>query len=61
MSQDKPIITRKAAKAAGLKKFFTGRPCIRGHLAERYVQHTDLDVRHNTAALGALYSRNLAL
>lgn len=33
------IITRKAAKAAGLKRYFTGRPCDRGgHIAERHVQ-----------------------
>jgi 5-methylcytosine-specific restriction endonuclease McrA len=31
------IISRSDAKAAGLKRFFTGIPCIRGHIAERYV------------------------
>lgn len=29
------IIARKAAKAAGLKYYFTGKPCIRGHIAKR--------------------------
>lgn len=30
------IITRKEAKKLGLKKYFTGKPCLRGHIAERY-------------------------
>jgi hypothetical protein len=31
-------ITRKAAKAAGLKHYFTGKPCKRsGHIDRRYV------------------------
>lgn len=29
------IISRKAAKAAGLKLYFTGKPCVYGHIAER--------------------------
>ena len=29
------IITQKEAKAQGLKRFFTGKPCRRGHIAER--------------------------
>jgi len=31
------IISRADAKAAGLKRYFTGKPCPRGHIAERYV------------------------
>jgi len=31
------IIDRQAAKAAGEKLYFTGKPCVRGHIAERYV------------------------
>lgn len=31
------IISRKEAKARGLKRYFTGKQCHRGHLAERYV------------------------
>jgi 5-methylcytosine-specific restriction endonuclease McrA len=31
------VITRKDAKEAGLTKYFTGKPCLRGHIAERYV------------------------
>ena len=32
----KPI-SRKEAKAKGLKYYFTGQPCARGHIANRYV------------------------
>lgn len=31
------IISRKEAKAAGLKRYFTRRPCKHGHVAERQV------------------------
>lgn len=31
------IISRNEAQAAGLTKYFTGIPCRRGHVAERYV------------------------
>lgn len=31
------IITRKEAQTQGLHKFFTGKPCKRGHIAERTV------------------------
>jgi hypothetical protein len=31
------IITRKAAKAAGLKYYFTGKLCKRGHIDKRWV------------------------
>ena len=30
------IITRKEAIAQGLKRYFTGKPCKNGHIAERY-------------------------
>lgn len=30
------IVTRKAAKAAGAKRYFTGKPCKRGHISEYY-------------------------
>lgn len=29
------IMTRKEAKASGLDKYFTGKPCSRGHICER--------------------------
>jgi len=31
------IITRKEARAKGLKRYFTGKPCKHGHVAERFV------------------------
>src|ERR1035437_2842753 len=30
------IITRKEAKENGLKRYFTGKPCIHGHIAEKF-------------------------
>lgn len=30
------IITRKEAKAQGLSRYFTGKPCCNGHICERY-------------------------
>ncbi|MEL6236961.1 MAG: hypothetical protein AAFO57_00340 [Pseudomonadota bacterium] len=35
---DQPeIISRKEAIARGLKRYFTGKPCKRGHMAERLI------------------------
>lgn len=34
------IITRKEAKAQGLVRYFTGKPCRRGHVCERLVSHS---------------------
>lgn len=31
------VVTRAEARAMGLKRFYTGEPCIAGHVAERYV------------------------
>ncbi len=31
------IISRAEAKQQGLKRYFTGKPCKRGHVCERYV------------------------
>src|SRR5690242_21386803 len=31
----RPIVTRAEAKAAGSTRYFTGKPCKYGHLAER--------------------------
>lgn len=31
------VISRRAAFTAGLKRYFTGEPCRKGHIAERYV------------------------
>lgn len=30
-----PVVTRAAAIAAGLSRYFTGRPCRRGHISQR--------------------------
>jgi len=30
------IVSRKEAKAQGLKRYFTGKPCKNGHISERY-------------------------
>lgn len=32
---DQKIVTRKEAQALGLTRYFTGKPCIYGHLAQR--------------------------
>jgi hypothetical protein len=32
------IISRKEAKAQGLKRYFTGKPCKHGHIAERHME-----------------------
>ena len=32
---NKALITRADAKALGLKRYFTGKPCKHGHVAER--------------------------
>lgn len=29
------IVTRKEAREKGLKRYFTGKPCRHGHIAER--------------------------
>lgn len=34
---DRKIISRKDAKAKGLKHYFTGKPCPKGHVSERFV------------------------
>lgn len=38
---DRLIITRKAAKAFGQKFYYTGKPCKRGHVCERWVSGCD--------------------
>jgi 5-methylcytosine-specific restriction endonuclease McrA len=37
MSDMPPIIPRAQAKAAGLKRYFSGKVCPRGHVADRFV------------------------
>ena len=44
-------ITRAEAKALGLKKYFTGKPCPNGHVSERYVSGqtcTECNKTHRT-------------
>lgn len=33
--KDRDLISRKEAKALGLNRYFTGKPCKRGHIADR--------------------------
>lgn len=35
------MITRAEARSQGLKRYFTGKPCYRYHVAERYVSTGD--------------------
>lgn len=37
--EDRPIVTRAKAKTDGVKRYFTGRPCLAGHVAERLVSN----------------------
>lgn len=48
VAQDRPIISRAAARAAGLKRYFTGLPCKYGHVSERNVS-TSLCLECNRA------------
>ena len=33
-----PVIEREPARQLGLDKYFTNRPCVAGHIAERYIK-----------------------
>jgi 5-methylcytosine-specific restriction endonuclease McrA len=35
---DGPVVTHTEAKALGLKYFFVGKPCSKGHVSERYLR-----------------------
>jgi hypothetical protein len=37
----KVIIGRKEAKAKGLKRYFTGKPCPKGHICDRMIVNSD--------------------
>jgi hypothetical protein len=41
------VITRQSAKALGLKRYFTGKPCSRGHVAERFVGNCTCSACHD--------------
>jgi hypothetical protein len=38
------IITRQQALTLGLNKYFTGKPCKNGHVAERYIQSSTCEL-----------------
>lgn len=42
------IISRSAAKAIGAKYYFTGKPCLRGHISKRRVGKKDCVECRNT-------------
>jgi hypothetical protein len=45
------IITRADALAQGRKRYFSGRPCLAGHVAERYCStHSCVVCAHDAAA-----------
>jgi hypothetical protein len=39
MRRREKIVTLAEARAAGLKRYFTGKPCSRGHVVERQVSN----------------------
>lgn len=44
------IVTRMEAAKSGLNRFFTGKPCRNGHIAERYVINgTCVECANNSA------------
>jgi 5-methylcytosine-specific restriction endonuclease McrA len=45
-----PVVTRAEAKARGLKRFFTGVPCIHGHLDERQTSNAGCRVCVNATS-----------
>jgi 5-methylcytosine-specific restriction endonuclease McrA len=50
MTDAPKIMTRAEAKTAGLKRYFTGAPCKRGHVAERLVSNGGCFVCHTDGA-----------
>ena len=52
-----PIVTRAEAKAAGLKRYFTGKPCPKGHISERWIASYSCDTCQRID-LAALYATN---
>ncbi len=52
-----PIVTLEAARLAGLAWYFTGKPCRRGHLAQRYTANATCDrCRYENAVRNAAAS-----
>lgn len=58
ISYSGPIVTRAEAKASGLKRFFDGTPCVRGHICQRYALQGQC-VECNNAAFRAYRAENL--
>ena len=38
---ERPIVTRAEASAAGLKRYFTGKACPKGHVSERLTRNSE--------------------
>jgi hypothetical protein len=55
------IISRHDAHAAGQNKFYTGRPCKRGHLAQRYVGNGACVECLNFRLMPTLAARNVGM
>lgn len=51
-----PIVTRAEAEAAGLKRYFDGTPCKRGHVSERTTLKHMCVTCKNAASLAAYYA-----
>jgi len=52
-----PIVTRADAIAAGLTRYFTGRPCKHGHISERRIDRSC--VQCNSAAMRRWQAKNV--
>jgi hypothetical protein len=51
------IVGRAQAKALGLKRYFTGKPCKHGHVAERFVSGPCLECSREWRAVNREYFR----
>lgn len=56
------IISRSQAELLGKKFYFSGVPCLRGHISKRYVSaktcHTCISQRHNKKEAAQYYLDN---
>jgi hypothetical protein len=51
------IITKAEAKAAGLTRYFTGKPCRRGHMSDRGIDGACIECRRALEAADRAASR----
>ena len=52
ISPKETIVTRKEAKSLGLRRYFTGAPCVKGHIAERHTtDKTCIECKRERASL----------